>query len=460
MMKKILFLLACTLSSGVDLTAQSLTPKSALMLNLDYARFRYDDQKNYLEVYYGLYPSLLTYHLSAGTHRAGVKLMTRVRQSATRAVLVERRALLPLAIADTSSSAFRFPFTTQAGYIVPFGDYTLEVVAVDSLNPARRDSVNLPIKTQGYPKKLSMSDVELCSRVQMSAKKDDPFFKNSLEVVPNPSLVFGVATHPVVFSYAELYNLDSAATYLAKSQIINDDGQIIKEASRSRKYGMKHGVEAGQIMVTSVASGKYTFRLALLDAAGQEMAWSEKVFYIYNPHLQAPGQVVSTTAGAVNNAQLAGLSDEELTKEFQQAQYLATKEDIKFFSQLTSKAGKQEFLANFWSGIEAGRSERVQLKRAEYLRRIAQANRNFTVMNKEGWRTDRGRVYLLYGEPDQIERNPGEAGAKPHQIWNYYSIEKGAEFVFVDRNGTGDYQLVHSTKRGELQDESWQRYLQ
>lgn len=459
-MKKLLLLLACAMSGGVDLTAQSLTPKSALVLNLDYARFRYDDQKNYLEVYYSLYPSLLTYRLSAGTHHAGVKLITRVRQSATRALLVERQALLPLAITDTSSSAFRFPFTTQAGYIVPFGDYTLEVVAVDSLNPVRRDSVNLPIKTQSYPEKLAMSDVELCSRVQMSAKKDDPFFKNSLEVVPNPSLVFGVATHPVVFNYAELYNLDPAATYLTKSRIISDDGQIIKETSRSRKYGMKDGVEAGQVMVTSIASGKYTFRLMLLNAAGQEVARAEKTFYIYNPHLPPQAQTVSSAAGSFNIAQLAGLSEEELSREFQQAQYLATKDDIKFFAQLTSKTGKQEFLAGFWSDIEAGHSERAQLKRTEYLRRVAQANSNFTVMNKEGWRTDRGRVYVLYGEPDQIQRNPGEAGAKPYQTWNYYGIEKGVEFVFVDRNGTGDYQLVHSTKRGELQDDTWQKFLQ
>jgi hypothetical protein len=50
--------------------------------------------------------------------------------------------------------------------------------------------------------------------------------------------------------------------------------------------------------------------------------------------------------------------------------------------------------------------------------------------------------------------------AKPYQTWYYYGLEKGVEFIFVDRLGNGDYQLVHSTKRGELQDENWQSYLQ
>jgi GWxTD domain-containing protein len=457
-MKILLLLLAGAALSGVE-AAQSLVPKAALVLNLDYARFRYDDQKNYLEVYYGLYPNLLTYHLSAGTHHAGVKLTTRVRQSATKVLLAERRALLPLAITDTSGSAFRFPCTTQAGYIVPFGDYTLEVVAVDSLNPARRDSINLPIKTQSYPEKLAISDLELCSRVQMSGKKDDPFFKNSLEVVPNPSLVFGVATHPVVFNYAELYNLDPAATYTAKNQIVGADGRIAKESSRPRKYGMKHGVEAGQITVTSVASGKYTFRLLLLDQSAREVARAEKTFFVYNPHLHAPA--AGPAAGLpFDAAQLAGLSGAELSAEFQQAQYLATSDEAKMFAQLESDIGKREFLMKFWADVETGRFGRSPMKRTEYLRRVANANQSYRVLNKEGWRTDRGRVYLLYGEPDQIERVPGEAGTKPHQKWSYFNIEKGVEFVFVDRYGNGDFQLVHSTKRGELQDENWERFLQ
>jgi hypothetical protein len=81
-------------------------------------------------------------------------------------------------------------------------------------------------------------------------------------------------------------------------------------------------------------------------------------------------------------------------------------------------------------------------------------------MGRDGWQTDRGRVYLLYAEPDDVQRFPSSDNGKPYEIWNYNQIESGVVFVFIDRNGFGDYQLVHSTKRGELQDESWQKYLQ
>jgi len=457
-MKKFFWVLALAIPGGMALWAQELTPKSNFVLNLDYARFRNKAESGYLEVYYGFYPNLLTYRLSGGAYQAGVKLTTRVRHSATKTLALERRALLPLAITDTSGAGYKFPFVSQAGYEVPQGEYTLEVVAVDSLNSARRDSLSLPLKIQSYPEALSMSDVELCSNVKNSSRKDDPFFKNSLEVIPNAALVFGVATHPMLFNYAELYHLDPAATYTAKSLIVGSDNKIVKETSRSRKYGMTNGVEAGMMNVTAIMPGKYSFRLILFDDNARELARSEKAFFVYNPHLQTSAAGLAAVPFAVT--QLAGFSNAELNQEFQQAQYLATKDEIKMFSQLTSDTGKREFLAGFWSQIELGRQEQAPIKRVEYFRRVALVNQNYSTLGKDGWRTDRGRVYILYGEPDQIVRVPGEAGSKPHQVWHYYSIERGVEFVFVDRLGNADYQLVHSTKRGELQDESWQDFLQ
>jgi hypothetical protein len=81
-------------------------------------------------------------------------------------------------------------------------------------------------------------------------------------------------------------------------------------------------------------------------------------------------------------------------------------------------------------------------------------------MGREGWLTDRGRIYLVYAEPDEIERFPNSSGSKPYEIWHYNQIESGVIFVFIDRSGFGDYSLVNSTKRGEIQDDSWQQYLQ
>lgn len=455
-MKKFFLLAILAVAASVGLFAQDKKPGSSFVLNLDYARFRYDAQNGYLEVYYAFYPHLLTYATAEGSLHAGVMLSTKIINNATKTMVVNQRVRLPVVVKDTSSASFRHPFTTQAGYALPFGEYTLEVVAADSLNSSRRDSVSLTLDIQPYSETLSISDLELSSRVQPSDKKDDPFFKNSLEVVPNPTLVFGVATYPVVFNYAELYNLSPTATYTVKTQIVAPDGKTMKESSKSRKYGATNSVEAGMINVTSTMPGRYIYRLSLLDETAAELARSEKTFYVYNPHLKPPAAAAAST---FQNAPLAGLTAAELDEEFRKARYLAVKEEIKFYAQIESESGKREFLSKFWTAIEAGRGDFPPMKRSEYLRRAETASQSYSSLGKAGWRSDRGRVFILYGEPDQIERFPSDIGAKPYQVWGYNSIEKGVEFIFVDRLGNGDYQLVHSNKRGELQDESWRRYL-
>jgi GWxTD domain-containing protein len=454
-MKKSLMVLLFGLAAGPILQAQDHTPTGAFVLNVDYARFRYDDQSGYLEIYYAFYPHLLTYVSSSAGMQGGVLLHTKLINNATKAANVDRRMLLPLVISDTSSASFRHPFTSQTGHAVPFGAYTLEIMAADSLNPSRRDSISLGIDIQAYPSTVSVSDVELASRVQPSTKTDDPFYKNSLEVLPNATLVFGVATHPVLFNYTELYGLSPEISYTIKNQIIGADGKTTKETTKTRKYASKAGVDAGMINVTSVIPGRYTYRLQLYDDKAVEVAHTEKTFYVYNPHLRPP----QAAEAGFHDSQLSGLMSEELDAEFRRAKYMANKDEIKFYSQLESESGKREFLAKFWEKVEMGRGDQAPIKRSEYLRRVEKTTRSYSVLKREGWLSDRGRVYILYGEPDQIENTASDGRSKPYQIWHYYGLERGVEFIFVDRLGNGDYQLVHSTKRGELRDDKWEEQL-
>ena len=70
-----------------------------------------------------------------------------------------------------------------------------------------------------------------------------------------------------------------------------------------------------------------------------------------------------------------------------------------------------------------------------------------------------GLIYIKYGQPSEIERYPSSMDEKAHEIWYYYELEGGVEFVFVDIQNLGNMQLVHSTARNELQDYDWERWL-
>ena len=59
---------------------------------------------------------------------------------------------------------------------------------------------------------------------------------------------------------------------------------------------------------------------------------------------------------------------------------------------------------------------------------------------KEGWETDFGMIYILFGPPDQIQRsNPDGSNTSVYQVWYYNRINK--QYVFKDQNGFGDYRL-------------------
>jgi hypothetical protein len=58
----------------------------------------------------------------------------------------------------------------------------------------------------------------------------------------------------------------------------------------------------------------------------------------------------------------------------------------------------------------------------------------------EGWRSDRGMVYITLGPPNNIDRHPFDYDAKPYEIWEYYDMNQ--QFIFVDETGFGDYRLT------------------
>jgi len=64
-----------------EIQAQDLTPPKSFRLNLDYAKFRYDNENTYLEIYYAFYPYFLTYRWSGEKYRTGVQLRMRLKNN-------------------------------------------------------------------------------------------------------------------------------------------------------------------------------------------------------------------------------------------------------------------------------------------------------------------------------------------------------------------------------------------
>jgi|WetSurMetagenome_2_1015567.scaffolds.fasta_scaffold56765_2 GWxTD domain-containing protein len=449
----IFFTLSFLLSCSCFVYAQEYQRKSPFFLSVEMSRFIFSPDKAYLEVSYAVSPSNVTLVRVADTLHGSIILNLQIKNTQNDSLIVRSLFSIPITIADTA--LLKTSSISKTTYVVPFGSFELVVQGYDSRNPMRKDSVVKRFSID-YSRDLpAISDIDLCLKILPSDEKKSIFYKNSYEVIPNPSLLFGGKESPVVFSYAEFYQLKQGTVYSVVVDLIDSKGSVIKRKKSIHKYSARNVVDVNSLNVNTIQSGKYRYVLILADTLDHEITRSEKTIYIHNP------QIASQASASVSakSAEFAGLSDKELVDEFREARFIASTEDIKAFDKLTTIGAKREFLAKFWTDRENDYNSATKILRSAYLKRVLTANQRYGAMGRNGWNTDRGRIYILYGEPDEVERIPNSDNAKPYEIWHYYQIESGVQFIFIDRSGFSEYILVHSTKRGELQDEGWQRYL-
>ncbi|MBT3229825.1 MAG: GWxTD domain-containing protein [Candidatus Marinimicrobia bacterium] len=131
---------------------------------------------------------------------------------------------------------------------------------------------------------------------------------------------------------------------------------------------------------------------------------------------------------------------ENMDEAVKQLIYLASDRQIKEMM-IGSEIEKTEKFKLFWEALDPTPGTIDNELMEEYYRRIAFSLEAFTVI-QEGWKTDRGMIYILFGPPDEIQRGPFELDRKPYQVWQYYHL--GKNFVFKDQTGFGDYKLDQS----------------
>ncbi len=100
---------------------------------------------------------------------------------------------------------------------------------------------------------------------------------------------------------------------------------------------------------------------------------------------------------------------------------------------------KQAFFKKFWAQRDPDPKTKKNELMDEYFRRINYANGHFSGLTNSGWMTDRGRILIKFGHPEDIERHPFELDTRPYEVWRYYSLRK--IFLFEDHSGFGDFRL-------------------
>lgn len=139
--------------------------------------------------------------------------------------------------------------------------------------------------------------------------------------------------------------------------------------------------------------------------------------------------------------------------------YIITDEERKAFKKLQTDEEREQFIEQFWRRRDPDPDTDENEYREEYYERIAYANEHFA-SGIPGWKSDRGRIYIMYGKADEVESHPsggpydrpsyhggGTTSTYPFEIWFYRylpGVGSGVEIEFVDPTGSGEYRIARS----------------
>jgi GWxTD domain-containing protein len=432
--------------------AQVRAPQEPFHLTADLSRFRgADDSSQMVEVHYAVAQGGLTYRAdSAGwSAAADVTLLVRSRDS----LLFGDRWLVPHALRDTAQGAQTMNLVGVYAVQLPRGEFTIVLMGRDRNGTGRTDSTVFRVTvTPSLTDRLTLSDIEFASSIKQGAASG-PFTKNTLEVIPCVGGLYG--EDQKAYYYLEAYNLllgGNASDMRVQTAIYDAVGKELLNRERPKKRSGESAVLVDQFSVNALHSGTYMLVVTLRDTGATPLARSARRFFVFNPTLGIDSTLLAASSG-VPMAVYASMEEPELDRECRWTRWEITDPEKQQFDQLKGADAKRKFLSDLWHRRPPGARE-------QYLARVAEANRTYSTLGREGYRTDRGRVYIIYGPADDYERHPNEQDSRPYEIWSYNNIQGGVIFVFVQRNQGGDYELVHSTHRNELHDENWMRYAQ
>lgn len=449
------FLRATALLALVPLAAAAQRP---VQLRMDTGTFRYSADASLAEVYLSIGAAGLPYARGAGdAFEAAVPVHVTIRPvavaapaGAASAAAYDQTLEYRFSVSDTTALSSGQVFTEQVRTALAPGEYEVEAAVGGT-----RAVVPLTVPDYGSARGTTLSSVQLARRIARSPEPSGPLVKGGRIIQPYPDAFYGGDLGRVTY-YAEAYSAD-AAPYTVLAFLSNSARPTPIEGTETRteRPGQAVDILVGAIDVSALPTGEYVLHLALLNAANEAIAERTKRLFVINPDVAQPTQNVAEATD--DEILYATMGEEELALGIDHARVIATSRERSEINALRTDDDRRAYLVRFWRNRTAAAPAGTDARRIFY-DRLTRVNDRYRYGGSPGYRTDRGRVYLQYGAPSGLDRQSFNANTAPFEVWTYENIpgEGLSEFVFVDRNNSGEMTLIHSTVTGEVSLPRWQ----
>ena len=230
--------------------------------NYDYSYFAADSSRVYVELYYSFNQNELTFKKVAGGYEAKGKILLDLYSNKAGKNIIMKELNIPLQVADTVNLKKASKLTGQLNMLLDTGSYKLSLKASDYNDKDKTSSSTEEIVIKPIPYDVfTSSTIQLSSGIYKSNDVNNIFYKNSLEVIPNPSLLFGNNLSKVYY-YMEIYNVKKeyiSENYTINISITDLDGKDVKTETKSYNIRGETRVEYGAVDISDIPSNKYIF---------------------------------------------------------------------------------------------------------------------------------------------------------------------------------------------------------
>ncbi|RFM23258.1 MAG: GWxTD domain-containing protein [Candidatus Thermochlorobacter aerophilum] len=243
-----------------------------------------------------------------------------------------------------------------------------------------------------------------------------------VEYSPNLSSVVALSSKEVGPQvYYEVYNAEKYETLTLKYTITQRTRreQVIDTYRRTLTPAGRQTRVLDTLSSQKIKGGDYLLTIGIEDKNQRIIDESSIVFLV--------------------RVQGASFLIQDIDKAIEQLEYIATWEEISKMREAKTHEEKVRLFNEFWKRYDPSPGTEENELQLEYYSRIEYANQNFSSY-AEGWRTDMGRIFVKYGMPDVIERQPPMMNQRPYEIWEYQ--QHNLRLIFVDVSGFGNYRLL------------------
>jgi GWxTD domain-containing protein len=425
-----------------------------------HAGFLMGGRNPYLETYLMVNGESVRFVKTAeGKFRGEVEVILTASQDEN-IVFADKYLLLSPESADSVHVGFNF--IDQQRIPLPAGDYKLGIEVKDANSNAEAVKASLSVSLKALSDSMIYSGIQLVESYKKT-EKPGPLSKGGYDLVPHISEFYGKHENHLIF-YTECYgsfqHLGEGQKFLQKFYIEDQiSGKVLPQFSGfERSTAAAVNVLMKELNIEELPNGNYRLVIEARDRENNLLARNTQDFVRSNPGMIAnlDNLDLLVTEGTFTQGYT---NPDSLAEHIRSLSPLSSSMERTFAENVVKEKNfnlMKQFFLSFWlNRSPSAPREAWERYRAE----VIKVQKEFASSIRRGYSTDRGRVYLQYGPPDNRTVSTYEPAAYPYEIWHYYKLgnQSNRRFVFYNPDlVSNDYTLIHSDALGEIMNDQWQ----